>query len=194
MASWTTAAWLACASVALVGRERCRPHTRALARLLPPRPCPPLGLPVARCGSPSRFARSPHRRPKYPTRAHAISPLRSYSDAFDGTLEPCGALIDAHVRLLADCLLTGSAARTTAGYSALASLPPMAARQHSAAGAAVGAAALLKLREDSELLVSLLATAEEGDKAKEAAEEVAAGRALVDAVDMVLGALPAPSE
>lgn len=117
-----------------------------------------------------------------------------YSGAFDGVLDVCVALCDAHLRLLADCLLTGEAAATSRGYAALDALPPMLRRQHTAGAAAVGAAALLQLREDAELLRTMLALADEGEvaDAEEARREGAAAAALCVAVDAVIGAMPQP--
>jgi len=58
----------------------------------------------------------------------------------------------------------------------------------------VGAAALLQLREDAELLRTMLALADEGEvaDAEEARREGAAAAALCVAVDAVIGAMPQP--
>jgi len=122
--------------------------------------------------------------------------MNTYTDAFDGQLEVCIALCDAHLRLLADCLLRNSAVTTTAAYEALARLPPALRRQHTAAAAAVGAAALLHLREDAELLRTMLSLTE-GEAAgadEEAQRECAAAAETCRAVDAVIAAMPQPEE
>ena len=109
-----------------------------------------------------------------------------YSDAFDGALENCGGLVDAHIRLVADALLTGTAAATSRGYAAL--------RVHTEGSVAVGAAALLRMREEAEMEASLLGLAEEGERTADARLELGACTALCAAIDMVLAAMPTPQE
>ena len=119
-----------------------------------------------------------------------------YSAAYDGSLSICADVVDAHARFLADALLSGSATAVAAGYAALDALPPLLRRQHTAGTAAVGAAALLALREDAELLRSMLALADSDSATAddEARAEAAAAAALCDAVDAVIAAMPQPQE
>jgi hypothetical protein len=120
-----------------------------------------------------------------------------YTDAYDGDLSSCVAICDAHTRMLADCLYSGAPAATRAAYAALAALPPMLRKQHTAGTAAVGAAALLALREDAELLRTMLAFTDEGgaaEAAEEARAEAGAASALCAAVDAVIAAMPQPEE
>ena len=114
------------------------------------------------------------------------------SGAFEGQMSLCVALVDAHVRYLADYLLTTSTANLTAGYSQLASLPPLTRRQQTAGASGVGATALLALREDAELWRTMLALAEEGES--DAASKAASAQALCVAVDAVIAAMPQPEE
>jgi hypothetical protein len=113
------------------------------------------------------------------------------SGAFEGQMALCVALVDAHLRYLADYLLTSSTANLTAGYTQLASLPPLTRRQQTAGASAVGATALLALREDAELWRTMLALAEEGDDS-DAASKAASAQALCAAVDAVIAAMPQP--
>ena len=113
------------------------------------------------------------------------------SGAFEGQMSLCVALVDAHVRYLADYLLTSSTANLTAGYAQLASLPPLTRRQQTAGASGVGATALLALREDAELWRTMLALAEEGD-GSDAASKAASAAALCVAVDAVIAAMPQP--
>lgn len=116
------------------------------------------------------------------------------SGAFEGQMTLCVALVDAHVRYLADYLLTGSTERLTAGYAQLGSLPPLTRRQQTAGASGVGAAALLSAREEAELWRTMLALAEEGDGDSDAVAKAASAHALCVAVDAVIAAMPQPEE
>ena len=98
------------------------------------------------------------------------------------------------MRFLCDALLSDSTAATTSGYDALARLPPNLRLHHTSAVAAVGAAALLSLREDAELMRTMLSLTDGGDFDEEAAAECAAAAALCSAVDSVVAAMPQPRE
>lgn len=121
-----------------------------------------------------------------------------YSAAYDGSLAACALVVDAHARFLVDGLLSGSAKAAAAGYAALAALPPALRKQHTSGTAAVGAAALLALREDAELLRTMLAFGDASPQGAEADQEArveaAAAAALCDAVDLVIAAMPQPEE
>jgi hypothetical protein len=125
----------------------------------------------------------------------SVEVVSIYSGAYDGDLASCTAICDTHARLLADCLLTGAPSATTAAYAALEAMPPMLRKQHTSGTAAVGAAALLALREDAELLRTMLAFATEGDAGgadEEARAEAGAAAAMCAAVDAVVAAMPQP--
>ncbi len=121
-----------------------------------------------------------------------------YSAAYDGSLAACALVVDAHARFLADGLLSGSAKSVAAGYAALAALPPSLRKQTTSGTAAVGAAALLALREDAELLRTMLAFGDASPQGAEADDEArseaAAAAVLCDAVDLVIAAMPQPEE
>ena len=69
----------------------------------------------------------------------------------------------------------------------------MLRKQQVAATAAVGAAALLMLREDAEIISATLAFAEESDAEEEARDELFAAKALCDSIDAMLAAMPQPA-
>jgi hypothetical protein len=118
-----------------------------------------------------------------------------FTDAFDGLLSIGAKLLDTHLRFLADCLLSGSTASTTAGYASLEALPPQLRRQHTSGAAAVGAAGLLHLREEAKLLQSMLSFVESGEGVdEEALQEFRQAKALCRAVDLVIAAMPQPKE
>ena len=48
-----------------------------------------------------------------------VSVVSVYTDAYDGGLGDCTTIVDTHVRLLADRLLRGNAATTSACYQRL---------------------------------------------------------------------------
>ena len=122
------------------------------------------------------------------------------SGAFEGQIAVCVALVDCHLRFLSHCLLTGGNTDSVRdGYAALGRLPPMTRKQHSAGASAVGAAALLALREDAELWRTMLALAEEGEQSvgmgdEEGRAKAASASALCAAVDAVIAAMPQPEE
>jgi hypothetical protein len=121
--------------------------------------------------------------------------VTTFTGAYDGELSSCALICDAHVRLLAHRLLTADVAATRGAYAALAALPPVLRRQHTAGTAATGAAALLALREEAELLRTMLAFVEDGtapEAEEEARAEAGAAAALCAAVDDVIAAMPQP--
>jgi len=113
------------------------------------------------------------------------------------TLEACAGVLgdlgqaqkisDEHIRLVVDCVLTGSAKATGMFYDAFQKLPPFYRREQEIVAVAVGSTTLQFIRDEQDLIASVLGEGADSDEGKHMA---AVASAICDAVDQMSDALP----
>lgn len=113
------------------------------------------------------------------------------------TLEACAGILgdlgqaqkicDEHVRLVIDCLIRGTAQSTENFYNAFKKLPPFYRREQEIVCVAVGSSALQFIRDEQDLIASILG---EGAADEEGKTMAAIAAAVCEAVDMVSDILP----
>jgi len=119
--------------------------------------------------------------------------LESCSGIF-GDLGQAVKVSDEHVRLLVDCLLRGQPTATITFYDTFTTLPPFYRREQEIVCTAIGAATLAWIRDEQEIIASVLkdALAEGGEDALDAEgkQTLALAEAVTDAVDQMSMVMP----
>ena len=85
-----------------------------------------------------------------------ITVVDVYQAAYDGGLEECTTIIDVHLRLVAECIIQESVDLVRVVYDKFRRLPPMLQKSSLIATAAVAEAGLLHVKEEYDLIESLL--------------------------------------
>mmetsp|Transcript_15863 Transcript_15863/g.26784 ORF Transcript_15863/g.26784 Transcript_15863/m.26784 type:complete len:247 (+) Transcript_15863:1-741(+) len=117
-----------------------------------------------------------------------------YGQELDGSLYNSSTVIDSHFRLLKDCLILDNYQLVKDTYNRLAKAEPKMEPKFIQATAVVGGQALEHLKEEHEFVVSMLQEQVEGGVVDEAMRrDYQKAKALCDAVDKVIAALPLPA-
>eukprot|EP00240_Pyramimonas_obovata_P013153 CAMPEP_0118934994 /NCGR_PEP_ID=MMETSP1169-20130426/14677_1 /TAXON_ID=36882 /ORGANISM="Pyramimonas obovata, Strain CCMP722" /LENGTH=259 /DNA_ID=CAMNT_0006877971 /DNA_START=166 /DNA_END=945 /DNA_ORIENTATION=+ len=113
------------------------------------------------------------------------------------TLEACAGILgdlgqaqkicDEHVRLVVDCLLNGTAKSTETFYDAFKKLPPFYRREQEIVCVAVGSSTLQFVRDEQDIIASVLG---EGATDEDGKRMAAMAAAICDAIDMISDVMP----
>jgi hypothetical protein len=85
-----------------------------------------------------------------------ITVVDVYQAAYDGGLDECTTIIDVHLRLVAECIIQEKTDLVHAVYDKFRRMPPMLQKSSLVATAAVAEAGLLYIKEEYDLIESIM--------------------------------------
>lgn len=104
-----------------------------------------------------------------------------------GDLSQAQKISDEHIRLVVDCLLRDTTEATTQLYDTFKKLPPFYRREQEIVAVAVGAATLQYIRDEQDIIASVLA---EGASDEEGKQVAARAEAICNAIDRISACMP----
>jgi len=119
-----------------------------------------------------------------------ITVVDVYQAAYDGGLEECTTIIDVHLRLVCECIIQESVDLVHTIYDKFRRMPPMLQKSSLIATAAVAEAGLLQVKEEYDLVESILrddATAK--GVADETRLEYEKTKVILEWIDKVIAAI-----
>ena len=113
-----------------------------------------------------------------------------YQAAYEGSLDECTTIIDVHLRLVAECIIKENVELVHSVYDKFRRMPPMLQKSSLVATAAVAEAGLLYIKEEYDLIESIMrddiSSPETSDDAKLEYEKVSV---IIEYIDKVIAAI-----
>ncbi|MDB9925101.1 hypothetical protein OAD67_02445 [bacterium] len=119
-----------------------------------------------------------------------ITVVDVYQAAYEGSLDECTTIIDVHLRLVAECIIKENVELVHSVYDKFRRMPPMLQKSSLVATAAVAEAGLLYIKEEYDLIESIMrddiSSPETSDDAKLEYEKVSV---IIEYIDKVIAAI-----